>query len=355
VAGATTMNGILEIPVIDISRFRLGGPAERAAVAAEVDRAASDIGFIQVTGHRISDAVTAALTGSMDALFTLPPDAKLAWRPPTVLTNRGYTGPRSESLSYSLGVVSAKDLFEAFNVGAVVSPHAGRELPAQHYPDNVWPDVPGFRDAVEDWIDEAGRVARELTTIFAVALGLPDDYFEPLTDHSIDVLRMNNYQLPPEDIRIEPGQLGMGPHTDYGIVTVLWADPVIPGLQVLDTNGIWHDVVPASGALLVNLGDAVARWTNDRWISTMHRVLAPVDADGHVVHRRSAAYFHHGNADAVIACLPGCENGQEARYEPITVAEHLAAKLGGSRGGELNPSADREAARLNRAPQDVTA
>jgi isopenicillin N synthase-like dioxygenase len=353
-AGARTTNGVLEIPVIDISRFRRGDAAARAAVAAHVDQAASQVGFIQVTGHGISDALIAALTGSMDSFFTLPSESKLESRPAAVLTNRGYTGPRTEGLSYSVGVVSAKDLFEAFNVGVPASEFPELELSAEQYAENIWPDVPGFQEAVEDWLAEAGRVARELTTIFAVALDLPEDFFAPLTDHSIDVLRMNNYQLPIDDLRLEPGQLGMGPHTDYGIVTVLWADRVTPGLQILDATGDWHDVIPAPGALLVNLGDAVARWTNDRWISTMHRVLAPIDADGRVVHRRSAAYFHDGNADAVIACLPGCANGQ-ARYAPITVAEHLAAKLGGSRGGELNLDASRDAARLDLASRSVTA
>jgi isopenicillin N synthase-like dioxygenase len=104
--------------------------------------------------------------------------------------------------------------------------------------------------------------------------------------------------------------------------------------------------MPAGGALLVNLGDATARWTNEEWISTLHRVAAP-RIDGTLVPRRSAAYFHDGNADAVIECLPSCvTKDNPARYGRITVGEHLSAKLAGSRGGQLNPHATREAARL---------
>jgi isopenicillin N synthase-like dioxygenase len=104
--------------------------------------------------------------------------------------------------------------------------------------------------------------------------------------------------------------------------------------------------MPADGALLVNLGDATARWTNEEWISTLHRVAAP-KVNGTLVPRRSAAYFHDGNVDAVIRCLPSCvTEDNPARYEPVTVGEHLAAKLAGSRGGQLNPGAAREAARL---------
>jgi isopenicillin N synthase-like dioxygenase len=178
-----------------------------------------------------------------------------------------------------------------------------------------------------------------------VALGGREDYFEQFTDHSIDVLRMNNYRLPSQDAQLEKDQLGMGAHTDYGIVTVLWADKV-PGLEIQGADGNWHPVMPADGALLVNLGDATARWTNEEWISTLHRVAAP-KVNGTLVPRRSAAYFHDGNVDAVIQCLPSCvTEDNPARYEPVTVGEHLAAKLAGSRGGQLNPRAAREAARL---------
>jgi isopenicillin N synthase-like dioxygenase len=186
-----------------------------------------------------------------------------------------------------------------------------------------------------------------MTEIFAVALDLAESYFDSFTDHSLDVLRMVNYQLPSAELALSPDQLGMGAHTDYGIVTVLWADPV-PGLEILDRQGRWQAVQPADGALLVNLGDLLARWTNDRWVSTMHRV-APPCLDGRLVPRRSAAYFHDGNIDAIIECLPSCTDADRpALYDPVTVRDHLAAKLAGSRGGRLNANAHREAARLTR-------
>jgi isopenicillin N synthase-like dioxygenase len=104
--------------------------------------------------------------------------------------------------------------------------------------------------------------------------------------------------------------------------------------------------MPAGGALLVNLGDAMARWTNEEWMSTLHRVTAP-RLGGKLVPRRSAAYFHDGDVDAVIEPLPSCVTAANpARYEPVTVGQHLAAKLAGSRAGQLNPHAAREVARL---------
>jgi len=236
------------------------------------------------------------------------------------------------------------DFFEAFNVGAAVSDFPELDLPEADYPENVWPaEAPSFRDAVSTYSGEASRVARTLTTMFADALGLPEGFFARSTDHSLDVLRMNNYALDAGELELDGDLTGMGEHTDYGIVTVLWADQVA-GLQVLGRDGGWHDVQPADGALLINLGDLMARWTNDRWTSTLHRVKPPI-VDGRIQRRRSAAFFHDGNVDAVIETLPTCL-GDGSPYPPITVGEHIRGKLAGSRAGVANADAEREAARV---------
>lgn len=334
---AQTRDGVLDVPVIDIAAFL--GPstgADRDAVAAAVDHAARTVGFMQIVGHRIPAGTLAAFTAATDAFFALASATKAGYRcPPGV--NRGYSPPKSESLANSLGLTSAADLFEALNVG-----YTAPGLSPDDYPENVWPaEVAGFETAVQNWFTAAGGVARTMTRIFGRALGVGEDFFAGFTGHSIDVLRMINYRLPDADVVLEHEQVGMGAHTDYGIVTVLWADRV-PGLEILDGHGVWHPVQPADGALLVNLGDAMARWTNDAWISTMHRVAAPRVA-GRLVPRRSAAFFHDGDADAVISCLPG--RGAPL-YEPVTVGEHLREKLAASRSGQLAVGAKREAARL---------
>ncbi|MGI3785428.1 MAG: isopenicillin N synthase family dioxygenase [Janthinobacterium lividum] len=342
-----------EVPVVDIAPWVEVGADDddaRADVARQMDAACSSVGFIQVRGHGVPAATVDGLGAAMDAFFGLPLADKLELKVPT---NRGYSAPKSESLSLSLGVESANrmnDFFEAFNVGSEARSYTGHTLDEADYGLNVWPDVPGFREQVEAYFAEAGRVARTLLQIFAAALQLPAGYFEALTDHSIDVLRMNNYALPPGDITLDGELTGMGEHTDFGLVTVLWADQVA-GLQVLGHDGGWYDVSPVDGALLVNLGDLTARLTNDRWSSTLHRVKPPV-VDGRITRRRSAAFFHDGNVDAVVATLPshqdarGWGGDQDQAYAPVTVREHIAAKLAGSRQGRVNVSAVREAARV---------
>ena len=341
------------VPVVDLAPYVTGGSAEaRARTAAAMDAACSSVGFVQVLGHGVPAEVIDGLAAAMDGLFGLPPAVKGRYRTPPEV-NRGYAPPKSESLSLSLGVESAtrmNDFFEAFNVGAAASWYPGLDLPLPDYAENTWPDVPGFEAAVLSYFREAARVARTLTTVFADALGLPAGFFDRFTGHSVDVLRMNNYALPAGQVDLDGDLTGMGEHTDYGIVTVLWADRVA-GLQVLGDDRAWHDVLPEPGALLVNLGDLTARWTDERWLATLHRVKPPV-VDGRIERRRSAAFFHDGDLDALIETIPTCLGpGEEPTYPPITVGAHLRAKLAGSRAGVRNASAERDAARVRSAGQ----
>ena len=347
----------IHVPAVDISAWvQNGSVAEKAAVAAEIDAACREVGFIQILGHGIPTEVTDGLAEAMDSFFALDLDTKKRSITPRGI-NRGYSPPKAETLSLSLGVESAKrmnDFFEAFNVGAAASDYPHVNLTGNDYAENVWPEVDGYREKVERYFAEAGRVARTMTDIFAEALGLDPRFFDRFTDHSLDVLRMNNYALPPGTVDLDGDLIGMSEHTDFGMVTVLWADQV-KGLQVLGTDGSWNDVSPADDALLINLGDLTARWTNERWMSTLHRVKPPI-VNGTINRRRSAAYFHDGNADAVISTIDSCiEPGTQSLYEPITVSEHIAAKLAGSRAGKLNTSAPREAARVLAAQESTTA
>jgi len=345
------------VPSVDIGPYVAGGtPDEKAATARAVDVACRGVGFIQVHGHGIDPTISSGLAEAMDEFFALPMADKTSLRRPAS-ENRGYSPPDSESLSLSLGVEPAgrmNDFFEAYNVGRSIDdyPAVPAEV-AQHYARNTWPAVDGFRERVSAYFAEAERVAVTMTQIFADALDLPSGFFDSLTDHSINVLRMNNYALPAgTEIRLDGELTGMGEHTDYGLVTVLWADQV-DGLQVLGTDGIWHDVSPEDGALLINLGDLTARLTNERWLSTLHRVKPPV-VDGTIRRRRSAAFFHDANADATIGPLAGCvDDTHPPLYTPVTVDEHVRAKLAGSRVGVRNRDAPRESERVLRSLKDL--
>ena len=339
------------VPAIDITPWVSGGDeTAKRAVAEAVDDACRRAGFLQILGHGTPPQILHDLAGAMDQFFELDAATKMSYRDSSA--NRGYSPPKTESLSLSLGVESAtrmNDFFEAFNVGVEARSFTELDLDEADYGINVWPgELPQFQDRVTAYFTEASRVAGVLTDIFCAALSLAPNYFQSITDHSNDVLRMNNYALPEGTPTVEGGPIGMGEHTDFGIVTVLWADPV-PGLQVLGTDRRWHDVSPIDGALLVNLGDLTARITNDRWMSTLHRVKPPA-AEGYIARRRSAAFFRDGNIDAVISTAPEFLDAEAGlTYAPVTVRDHIAAKLAGSRQGKANVAAVREAARVRAA------
>ena len=167
-------------------------------------------------------------------------------------------------------------------------------------------------------------------SIVCVALDVPLHFFRERTGRAANLLRVNHYQRHEQHGASLPGQMRMGAHTDYGMCTILLADPV-PGLQI-HLDGEWRDVVPQPGTLLVNLGDLIAEWTNDRWRSTLHRVVpAPSDTTG-PFRRRSLAFFHEANYDTVVATIPSCIDADHpAKYPPVVAGEHLMAKLMGPR------------------------
>ncbi len=318
---------------------------EASGAAGQIDDAASRIGFFQIANHGVPQSVIVRMRKATDAFFALPLEDKQRWRPPAPDINRGYAAKGTEGLSYSLGMASVPDLFEAFNLGPENVDENQPWSSTLFFAPNIWPEewdeVNEFRDAILDYYAHVEKVAHRLTDLFAQALQLPADFFANFTDHSTDTLRINHYQRGNNDGAPLDGQLGMGPHTDYGIVTVLYADQV-PGLQIFHDN-TWIDVQPEPDCFLINLGDLTAQWTNDRWRSTLHRVLPPLNGQ----RRRSVAFFHDGNHEALISCLPTCTSEDNPpKYEPVTAGDHLMAKLLGPRTlqpstATLDTSADR--------------
>ncbi|MCB0993930.1 MAG: isopenicillin N synthase family oxygenase [Acidimicrobiales bacterium] len=285
-----------------------------------LDRALRRLGFVQLVGHGVDDAIATDLWAAMDAYFDQPLEVKLADVVDDPLANRGYRSRGSESLVYSLGGEAPPDLFESFNVGH--DERAGTHPLCAATP---WPSaLPELRRAASAYLAQMAELAARLDDTIGRLLGMP-----ALADHSRrgpDTMACIRYRRAPDELDAPPGQARMGPHSDYTTFTVLRADPV-PGLEILGPDG-WLPVLPEPGALLLNVGDLLAIWTNDTWRSTLHRV--PVHGDERDAPlRRSAAYFHYPDPLVVVAPLPEFVDGGGARYEAVRVADHLAAKLAG--------------------------
>ncbi len=319
----------MDVPVIDIGSWG-ASPADDEAISSSVDAACRSVGFLKISGHGIAPHLTDRLFRAIDGFFALPTEAKLGYAQPPEI-DRGYTPPGREALAYSLGVDTPPDLFEAFNIGV------GEVLGVDPTEDplwaaNVWPvSPPEFRATLLDYARAMYQLADRLLEIFAVALEIDRRWFASRADRSPDVLRLINYERRPDDPPPQRDQLRLGPHTDYGTCTVLLADPV-PGLQILGQDDAWHDIVPTPGTLLVNIGDLLAAWTNDRWRSTLHRVIPPPIDKAGPARRRSAAYFHEANPDVIVEPLASCvDRDGPARYEPFSVGDHLTGKVVGPR------------------------
>ena len=334
---SVTVNTVLVEP-IDLRPFREGSDGDRRRVAGQFDHAARTSGFLSISGHGVDPHVLDDMLDVTARFFDRPPAEKMAYFVEDRAANRGYAPEGSEALAYSLGEQDLPtDLFEAFNCGLELT---DEQLADPYYAArrdtlfaaNVWPsEPPEFRETWLTYLSAVDRVANDVMSAAAVALGMPADHFVPLLDKGPTVIRANNYQRRSGARDPLPNQMRMGAHTDYGSITVLLADPV-PGLQIRDDAGRWHDVMPSPGSFIVNVGDLLAEWSNDRWRSTLHRVVPPPPAADGAVRRRSVAWFQQPNWDAMIECLPTCsDETNPPRYAPVTSGEHLMAKLMGPR------------------------
>lgn len=316
-------------PVFDLGGFERAGAPERARLGREVDAICRATGFLAIRNHGVAQGAIDAVWAAAHAFFDLPPDEKRRAAAPYAGYPYGYLGPKSEALARSKGVDTPPDLKESFNGGPQAAP-AGmtdRDALSFCYAPTIWPDAPaGFRAAWQRYHAAMEDLAARVMRLFAAALGLPEGYFAPFIDAPISALRALNY--PEQTAPPEPGQLRAGAHTDYGSLTILLPQAGSRGLEILSPEGAWAAVPPVPGTFVINIGDLMARWTNDRWVSTLHRVVNPPAAQGGMSRRQSLAFFHQPNWNAEIAVLPQCvAPGETPRYGPVRSGPYLMSKF----------------------------
>jgi len=301
------------VPIIDVSA---------SDAAAAINEAGERVGFLTIVGHGVPDDVVSGAWDTARAFFDLPLADKMAVAMPRPGYPYGYSPVAGETLAKSLGGGGAPDLKESFAIGPVDAPSHTITDPDESFAwsANLWPAaLPALQPAWSAYFRSLSQLAARLLQLMAVGLDMPQHHFDPMISRHTSAMRALNY--PPRG-EVADGQFGASAHTDYGTLTILLADPVQGGLQVQDAAGVWHDAHPEPGSFVVNLGDAMARWTNDRWRSTMHRVMVPAGR------RQSIAFFHNANWDAVIECLPTClAEGEQPRHAPIEAGPHLMQKF----------------------------
>jgi isopenicillin N synthase-like dioxygenase len=315
------------VPIIDLTPLTLPDAAAHRRLAREVDHACRDIGFLVIAGHGIPGAGVERAFAAGNAFFAQPPHEK-ARSVPLDGRVRGYTAIGRQGLAYSLGEETPPDLFERFRMGRFDFPddeyHRARRN--GFFAENLWPREPAeFRPALSSYYAAMEALAERLMRLFALALDLPRDFFADKIDRHVSSLCLNFYPSQPEAPL--PGQLRAGAHTDYGSLTIVAPTQAPGALQVLDRGGEWRDVDPPPGTFVVNLGDLMAQWTNDRWVSTLHRVANPPREVAGDSERLSLVFFHQPNDDALIECLPSCCAERAPKYAPVTSGEHFTGKI----------------------------
>jgi len=315
------------IPLLDLGPWFDGDDSDRAQLAEQVDDHLRRCGFLVVVNHGIDQSVFTETRSACADFFHMPEEAKSHLTPVNDVY-RGWIGGGKESNAATYGIDTPPDLKETFAYGTVdVADESLRAEYPTWYAPNLWPDDPTtLRPAAEQFWRSARVLADELLQLFALALGLDQDHLLDQCRKTTATGTLNWYWPYTREDPVE-GQYRIGPHTDFGTLTILDRQPGKGGLQVLDDDGNWVDAPTVDGSLIVNTGDMLRQWTNDRWQSNEHRVLPPkVEApDEELI---SLIFFHEPDADAIIAPFETCvTDDNPARYEPIAAMDYLAEKF----------------------------
>ncbi len=302
------------LPVIDLSGGFSPSLASRQRVAGEIGAASRTHGFFYVRNHNVPQYLIDNLFETARQFFAMPADEKAKCTATTPFTARGYEGFNTQAFDPD----APADYKEGFVLGIERGPdHPYVKVGVHNQGANLWhPGQPVFRAASEDYFNATFRLGVDLMRLVALSLELPEDFFDSHFTDPIANLRVLHYPAHPKDA--PPGQLGCGAHTDWGALTVLLQDDC-GGLEVQGVDGEWIFAEPVEGTFVVNLGDLLARWTNDLYQSTPHRVMNNRSGRD----RYSAAMFLDPNHYSQIECLPSCQSaGHPPKYPVCSAGEH---------------------------------
>ncbi|KAJ5494094.1 Oxoglutarate/iron-dependent dioxygenase [Penicillium fimorum] len=334
-----------EIPIIDLAFIDKDLEA-RKVIASKVRVAAENTGFFYIKNHGISEELIQNALSQAKAFFDQPIEKKQLASGSTQKTAGGWHGLGSSQINktetrgkYSLLTPTRADCKETFSLRYNLSndPTASDPDTLTSGDDFSWDTtshLPGFQETTIEFFQSRLALARKIIRIFALALGMPEDYFdEVITNPGADGL-YTHYPAAPVEALENNGEVdvGIGSHTDIQCVTILWQD-MSGGLQVLSGSDEWLDARPIPGTMVVNIGDLLQRLSNNRFKSTVHRVY-----NRQPTSRYSMPFFLGFNPDSVCQVVPSCiDEAHPALYGPVSCGKWHRNRLELAHGKPISP------------------
>ena len=306
------------LPVIDFGPAISGDRAERRVLAEQISQACTTVGFFYIVNHGVSASVVAAAAATMRDFFHLPLEQKRQ-----AAVNARHRGWHEIGGAHMYGAAKP-DYKEFFGIGLEL-PESDRDVMAGQAlrgPNN-WPAVmPDVRVDFYRYYLEIGICGARLMQCIAMSLGLDEFFFS--SKYIKPMQRTQAVYYPPQPTGMGEDQFGVAPHTDYGCITLLWQDDV-GGLEVRRRDGQWISAPPVPGAFVINVGDLLARWSNDRFASTPHRVVNRSTGE-----RLSIATFYDPSYDAQVDPRDLGLHGATALYEPVAAGDYILGRINDS-------------------------
>ena len=329
-----------EIPVIDLSDYRTGKPGALEATAAALRHALENVGFYFITGHGIPQSLVDSAFDAAKRFHAQPLDDKLKLK--INQHNIGYLPIRGSVTRHSkINPNNKPNVNEAFFVK--------RDLPPDH-PDilaglpfrgtNQWPDdLLGFRETVMAYATAMEQLGLSLLPLYAVALDLSPDFFTTRFTPPMYTLRMSHY---PQQDSTDANEFGLAPHSDTSFMTLL-AQNKVPGLSIRLPNGNWVDAPALAGSFLVNGGDMLRRWTNERFLATPHRVINRSGQE-----RYAIPFFFDCAYTTPMECLSTCTGPDNPpRYETMAYPEYMVWYRNLNYAAQAEPPKGRDGVQLS--------
>lgn len=309
-----------DIPSLDLAHFTSGDTGQKAAFVENLGKAYSEIGFVAIKNHGLTDDLIQKLYESYRQFFALPDDIKKKYEIPGLAGQRGYTGKGKEHAKGR----STGDLKEFWHVGQEIEDD---DPIGAEYPDNLWPEeVPEMKALSLEAYKRLEQAGVYMLRAIALFLGLEEHYFDDKVHHGNSILRPIHYYPIENPDQVPADAVRAAEHGDINLITLLMGASA-EGLQVLRRDGKWIPITALPEQLVVNVGDMLSRHTNNTLKSTIHRVVNP-PKEKMGASRYSIPFFMHPRSTMDLSCIPSCIGPTQPKlYEDISAGAFLEERL----------------------------